>query len=235
MSVRLSIGVELLRTMGWKEGQGVGPRVKRKPCRQQTSMSTFTLLHVTECWKDPAVEVLVTVIQWYSHTVIQTYCRTVELSYCNTVIQLYSHTVMPSYSHTDILSYSHIVVKSYSHKVVQLYSLIVIQSYHCTVIRSYSRTVIQSYCQTVIKPYSCAVIASYRNTQRLNRLHSLKCTICTSSAAMSLKTEKSCCENIWSLMAATCEGGGFTSKQQLWEVILTACKENQAETLKLTC
>uniref|UniRef100_A0A8P4K4U2 G-patch domain-containing protein n=1 Tax=Dicentrarchus labrax TaxID=13489 RepID=A0A8P4K4U2_DICLA len=33
---RLSIGVELLRRMGWKEGQGVGPRVKRKARRQQT-------------------------------------------------------------------------------------------------------------------------------------------------------------------------------------------------------
>ncbi|XP_041805894.1 G patch domain-containing protein 1 isoform X2 [Chelmon rostratus] len=32
---RLSIGVELLRRMGWKEGQGVGPRVKRKARRQQ--------------------------------------------------------------------------------------------------------------------------------------------------------------------------------------------------------
>uniref|UniRef100_A0A1A8D5F1 G patch domain containing 1 n=1 Tax=Nothobranchius kadleci TaxID=1051664 RepID=A0A1A8D5F1_NOTKA len=30
-----SIGVELLRRMGWREGQGVGPRVKRKPRRQQ--------------------------------------------------------------------------------------------------------------------------------------------------------------------------------------------------------
>nr|XP_046254210.1 G patch domain-containing protein 1 isoform X2 [Scatophagus argus] len=33
---RLSIGVELLKRMGWKEGQGVGPRVKRKARRQQT-------------------------------------------------------------------------------------------------------------------------------------------------------------------------------------------------------
>ncbi|KAM7424785.1 hypothetical protein PAMA_000916 [Pampus argenteus] len=33
---RTSIGVELLKKMGWKEGQGVGPRVKRKACRQQT-------------------------------------------------------------------------------------------------------------------------------------------------------------------------------------------------------
>ncbi|XP_059214051.1 G patch domain-containing protein 1 isoform X2 [Centropristis striata] len=32
---RLSIGVELLRKMGWREGQGVGPRVKRKARRQQ--------------------------------------------------------------------------------------------------------------------------------------------------------------------------------------------------------
>uniref|UniRef100_A0A8C5ECT8 G-patch domain-containing protein n=1 Tax=Gouania willdenowi TaxID=441366 RepID=A0A8C5ECT8_GOUWI len=34
-----SIGVELLRRMGWKEGQGVGPRVKRK-ARKQTSDSS---------------------------------------------------------------------------------------------------------------------------------------------------------------------------------------------------
>ncbi|XP_041648562.1 G patch domain-containing protein 1 [Cheilinus undulatus] len=33
---RSSIGVELLRKMGWKEGQGVGPRVKRKAHRQRT-------------------------------------------------------------------------------------------------------------------------------------------------------------------------------------------------------
>ncbi|KAM7405595.1 hypothetical protein PAMP_000032 [Pampus punctatissimus] len=33
---RTSIGVELLKKMGWKEGQGVGPRVKRKAHRQQT-------------------------------------------------------------------------------------------------------------------------------------------------------------------------------------------------------
>ncbi|XP_067441518.1 G patch domain-containing protein 1 isoform X1 [Thunnus thynnus] len=33
---RTSIGVELLKRMGWKEGQGVGPRVKRKARRQQT-------------------------------------------------------------------------------------------------------------------------------------------------------------------------------------------------------
>ncbi|XP_019391388.1 PREDICTED: G patch domain-containing protein 1 [Crocodylus porosus] len=32
---RITIGVELLRKMGWKEGQGVGPRVKRKPNKQQ--------------------------------------------------------------------------------------------------------------------------------------------------------------------------------------------------------
>ncbi|XP_024150811.1 G patch domain-containing protein 1 [Oryzias melastigma] len=33
---RSSIGVELLRRMGWREGQGVGPRVKRKARRPQT-------------------------------------------------------------------------------------------------------------------------------------------------------------------------------------------------------
>ncbi|XP_061592405.1 G patch domain-containing protein 1 isoform X2 [Cololabis saira] len=33
---RSSMGVELLRAMGWREGQGVGPRVKRKARRQQT-------------------------------------------------------------------------------------------------------------------------------------------------------------------------------------------------------
>uniref|UniRef100_A0A8C6UW55 G patch domain containing 1 n=1 Tax=Neogobius melanostomus TaxID=47308 RepID=A0A8C6UW55_9GOBI len=30
-----SIGVELLKTMGWREGQGIGPRVKRKPKKQR--------------------------------------------------------------------------------------------------------------------------------------------------------------------------------------------------------
>ncbi|XP_056317791.1 G patch domain-containing protein 1 [Danio aesculapii] len=33
---RSSIGVELLRKMGWKDGQGVGPRLKRKPRKQNT-------------------------------------------------------------------------------------------------------------------------------------------------------------------------------------------------------
>ncbi|KAM8893799.1 G patch domain-containing protein 1 isoform 2-T2 [Spinachia spinachia] len=33
---RSSMGVELLKRMGWKEGQGVGPRVKRKAGRQQS-------------------------------------------------------------------------------------------------------------------------------------------------------------------------------------------------------
>lgn len=37
--VRLTIGVELLRRMGWKEGQGVGPRVKRRARRQQPGTS----------------------------------------------------------------------------------------------------------------------------------------------------------------------------------------------------
>ncbi|XP_059522986.1 G patch domain-containing protein 1 isoform X1 [Myotis daubentonii] len=31
----LSVGFELLRKMGWKEGQGIGPRVKRRPRRQK--------------------------------------------------------------------------------------------------------------------------------------------------------------------------------------------------------
>ncbi|XP_006114992.1 G patch domain-containing protein 1 isoform X2 [Pelodiscus sinensis] len=33
---KITIGVELLRKMGWKEGQGVGPRVKRKPRKQKS-------------------------------------------------------------------------------------------------------------------------------------------------------------------------------------------------------
>ncbi|XP_004693650.1 PREDICTED: G patch domain-containing protein 1 [Condylura cristata] len=32
---KLSVGFELLRKMGWKEGQGIGPRVKRRPRRQK--------------------------------------------------------------------------------------------------------------------------------------------------------------------------------------------------------
>ncbi|NXB09497.1 GPTC1 protein, partial [Cnemophilus loriae] len=32
---KITVGVELLRKMGWKDGQGIGPRVKRKPCRQK--------------------------------------------------------------------------------------------------------------------------------------------------------------------------------------------------------
>ncbi|XP_034385421.1 G patch domain-containing protein 1 isoform X2 [Cyclopterus lumpus] len=38
---RSSIGVELLKRMGWKEGQGVGPRVKRKAGRQQTGSRLY--------------------------------------------------------------------------------------------------------------------------------------------------------------------------------------------------
>ncbi|NXF87011.1 GPTC1 protein, partial [Eubucco bourcierii] len=32
---KITVGVELLRKMGWKEGQGIGPRIKRKPLRQK--------------------------------------------------------------------------------------------------------------------------------------------------------------------------------------------------------
>ncbi|XP_026531720.1 G patch domain-containing protein 1 isoform X2 [Notechis scutatus] len=32
---KITIGIDLLRKMGWKEGQGVGPRVKRKPRKQK--------------------------------------------------------------------------------------------------------------------------------------------------------------------------------------------------------
>ncbi|XP_063109003.1 G patch domain-containing protein 1 isoform X3 [Cavia porcellus] len=32
---KLSVGFELLRKMGWKEGQGIGPRTKRRPRRQK--------------------------------------------------------------------------------------------------------------------------------------------------------------------------------------------------------
>ncbi|XP_062997000.1 G patch domain-containing protein 1 [Elgaria multicarinata webbii] len=35
-AAKITIGVDLLRKMGWKEGQGVGPRVKRKPRKQKT-------------------------------------------------------------------------------------------------------------------------------------------------------------------------------------------------------
>lgn len=34
-TLRITVGVELLRKMGWKEGQGIGPRIKRKPRRQK--------------------------------------------------------------------------------------------------------------------------------------------------------------------------------------------------------
>ncbi|XP_040015880.2 G patch domain-containing protein 1 isoform X1 [Gasterosteus aculeatus] len=38
---RSSMGVELLKRMGWKEGQGVGPRVKRKAGRQPTGSRPY--------------------------------------------------------------------------------------------------------------------------------------------------------------------------------------------------
>ena len=44
-------------------------------------------------------------------------------------------------------------------------------------------------------------------------------------------------ENLWSILKQKIYEGGrqFTSKQQLWEAILTSCKEIQAKTLqKLT-
>lgn len=34
MCCRLTVAVRLLRLMGWKEGQGVGPRTKRKLTEQ---------------------------------------------------------------------------------------------------------------------------------------------------------------------------------------------------------
>ncbi|XP_014037757.1 G patch domain-containing protein 1-like, partial [Salmo salar] len=37
---RSSMGVELLRKMGWKDGQGVGPRVKRKLSKQKADSAT---------------------------------------------------------------------------------------------------------------------------------------------------------------------------------------------------
>ncbi|KAK6294001.1 hypothetical protein J4Q44_G00348310 [Coregonus suidteri] len=40
---RSSMGVELLRRMGWKDGQGVGPRVKRRLCKQEADPATRVL------------------------------------------------------------------------------------------------------------------------------------------------------------------------------------------------
>ncbi|KAJ7999344.1 hypothetical protein DPEC_G00193410 [Dallia pectoralis] len=40
---RSSIGVELLTKMGWKDGQGVGPRVKRRPGKLKADPATRTL------------------------------------------------------------------------------------------------------------------------------------------------------------------------------------------------
>ncbi|XP_064813896.1 G patch domain-containing protein 1-like [Oncorhynchus masou masou] len=37
---RSSMGAELLRRMGWKDGQGVGPRVKRRLCQQRADSAT---------------------------------------------------------------------------------------------------------------------------------------------------------------------------------------------------
>ncbi|KAK3510302.1 hypothetical protein QTP70_034013 [Hemibagrus guttatus] len=38
---RSSIGVELLRKMGWRDGQGVGPRVKRRQRKQNTDVKVY--------------------------------------------------------------------------------------------------------------------------------------------------------------------------------------------------
>ncbi|KAM8945992.1 G patch domain-containing protein 1 [Pelodytes ibericus] len=40
---KISIGVQLLRQMGWKEGQGVGPRTKRKARKQKLGSNIFFL------------------------------------------------------------------------------------------------------------------------------------------------------------------------------------------------
>lgn len=40
--LRITIGIDLLQKMGWKEGQGIGPRVKRKPRKQKPG--TFPLM-----------------------------------------------------------------------------------------------------------------------------------------------------------------------------------------------
>ncbi|XP_045073863.1 G patch domain-containing protein 1 isoform X3 [Coregonus clupeaformis] len=40
---RSSMGVELLGRMGWKDGQGVGPRVKRRLCKQEADPATRVL------------------------------------------------------------------------------------------------------------------------------------------------------------------------------------------------
>lgn len=42
--LRITIGIDLLQKMGWKEGQGIGPRVKRKPRRQKRGM--FPLMYL---------------------------------------------------------------------------------------------------------------------------------------------------------------------------------------------
>ncbi|XP_067854309.1 G patch domain-containing protein 1 isoform X2 [Heptranchias perlo] len=39
-AAKITIGVQLLRKMGWKEGQGLGPRVKRKPRGQRCDAGT---------------------------------------------------------------------------------------------------------------------------------------------------------------------------------------------------
>ncbi|CAI9612864.1 unnamed protein product [Staurois parvus] len=66
-----------------------------------------------------------------------------------------------------------------------------------------------------------------------------------SMAAMGIKRRESWCglhpppdlnpiENLWSILKQKIYEGGrqFTSKQQLWEAILTSCKQIQAETVQ---
>ncbi|XP_068117508.1 G patch domain-containing protein 1 [Hyperolius riggenbachi] len=38
---KITVGVQLLRQMGWKEGQGVGPRIKRKARKQDSGVKTY--------------------------------------------------------------------------------------------------------------------------------------------------------------------------------------------------
>ena len=40
---RLSIGVKLLRKMGWKEGQGLGPRISKKQRKLQSKCTNDLL------------------------------------------------------------------------------------------------------------------------------------------------------------------------------------------------
>ena len=48
-SCSFPVGVRLLRKLGWKEGQGIGPRVKKKVKKKEARQGEITFSVVPQC------------------------------------------------------------------------------------------------------------------------------------------------------------------------------------------